>query len=184
MLVEDVLRSGCDSAGAEMATTLRRRLGAAEVLAELRRAGLTHLSLKPEATDEEWGLVLSLGESNVPVTPRELSGFLRALGDGGAGLVSARTAHRLVDALGDVVTDGTASSIKGALAGTGWKMGGKTGTGPGECGNHCDGWFASLVSDAHVPRDVVLVFVRRQGLGGGVAARLAASMAVALARAR
>jgi hypothetical protein len=184
MLVEEVLSSGCDSAGAQMATTLRRRLGAAPLLAEWRRDGLTHQTLRPDATDEVWGFVLSLGESDVPVTPRELSGFLRALGHGGAGLVSASTAHRLVRALEGVVTHGTASSIKRALAGTGWRIGGKTGTGPGMCGDQCDGWFAGLVSDAEAPRYVVLVFIRHQGLGGGVAAHLAASMAAALAKDR
>jgi hypothetical protein len=181
MLVEDVLISGCDSAAKEMATILRRELSAAVVLGDLRRYGLEDLTLKPDASDTEWGRVLSLGEEEVPVTPRQLSAFLQAIGRDGANLVSPPTASRLIKALDGVVQRGTATSIKNVLANTGWTIGGKTGTGPGDCGDHCDGWFASIVSDPHAAQYVVLVFIRGRGLGSGVAAHSAASVAEYLA---
>jgi hypothetical protein len=54
-------------------------------------------------------------------------------------------------------------------------------TGPGECGERCDGWFASLLRDPHHARYVILVFIQGRGLGGGLAARTAASTAQFLA---
>ena len=177
MLVDDVLISGCDSAGKEMALQLRRKLGSERMLSELRRYGLSGISLTPGSSDTQWAQSLSLGEDHVPVTPGQVSGFLQAIGQNGAGLFSARTARRLRNALQGVVQRGTAISIKDALANTGWIIGGKTGTGPGDCGDHCDGWFASLLTDPHQSRYVILVFIRGKGLGGGVAARTAASVA-------
>jgi hypothetical protein len=177
MRVEDVLSSGCDSAGADMAVMLRRKLGAARVLQDLRRYGLDHVTLPPDASDAHWGAVLSLGEEEVTVTPRQVSAFLRAVGHGDPQLFSSRTAHRLRAALDGVVQHGTGASIKDVLAGTRWHLGGKTGTGPGQCGDHCDGWFASLLSDRGEARYVILVFIQAKGLGGGLAARTAAAIA-------
>jgi hypothetical protein len=48
MLVEEVLSSGCDTAGAEMAKVLRHKLGSARVLRDLRHYGLHDLTLTPE----------------------------------------------------------------------------------------------------------------------------------------
>lgn len=177
MFVDDMLISGCDTAAEKMALILRRKLGPERVLEDLRHYGLQDMTLKPDASDDEWGRVLSLGEEEVPVTPRRLSAFLRTIGQGGAGLFSQRTAKRLRTALENVVQHGTANSIKDALATTGWRIGGKTGTGPGQCGGHCDGWFASLVSDQNRPRYVILVFIRGRGLGGGLSAQTAARVA-------
>lgn len=181
MRVEDVMVSGCDSAGATMAVLLRRKLGGVEVVRELRRYGLQDLTVRPDASDAEWGSVLSLGEAEVTATPRQVSGFLAALGRGGGGLVTARTAQRLLSALHGVVARGTAVAIKDVLAGTGWSLGGKTGTGPGQCGDLCDGWFAGLLSDPRGARYVVLVFLRGKGPGGGLAARTAGVLAEQLA---
>ena len=152
MFVDDVLISGCDTAAEKMAVILRRKLGPGQVLEDLRHYGLPDMTLKPDASDDEWSRVLSLGEEEVPVTPRQLSAFLRTIAQGGARLFSQRTAKRLRTALENVVQYGTADSIKDALATTGWRIGGKTGTGPGQCGAHCDGWFASLLSDQDRPR--------------------------------
>ena len=177
MLIDEVLISGCDSAGERMAVILRQKLGSRRMLRELRRYGLDSVSLRPDASDAEWGHVLSLGEEKVPVTPQQLSAFMRAIGQGGAGLFSERTASRLRTSLEGVVERGTADAIKNALAGTGWRIGGKTGTGRGQCGEHCDGWFASLLSDQDRPRYVILVFIRGRGIGGGLAAKTAVSVA-------
>jgi Penicillin binding protein transpeptidase domain len=181
MLIEEVLISGCDSAAETMATILRHRLGTSKMLRELRRYGIQTLTLNADATDAEWGRVLSLGEDGVPVTPQQVSSFLCAVGRGGGHLLSSQTAERLRASLEGVVQHGTASSIKDVLNNTGWHIGGKTGTGPGECSDHCDGWFASLLSDQHRPRYVILVFIQGRGLGGGLAARTAASTAEFLA---
>ena len=48
-------------------------------------------------------------------------------------------------------------------------------------GERCDGWFASLLRDPHHARYVILVFIQGRGLGGGLAARTAASTAQFLA---
>jgi hypothetical protein len=177
MLFEEVLTSGCDSAGGAMAALLRRKLGSAEVLRELRDFGLEGLTLRSDASDDEWRRVLSLGEEKVPATPNQVSAFFAAIGQGGGKLVSPETADALLKGLEAVLQRGTASGIKDALNNTGWRLGGKTGTGPGECGDHCDGWFASLLSDSHGPRYVILVFMQRRGLGGGLPAQTAASVA-------
>jgi len=181
MNVEEMLVSGCDSAGKRMAVLLRQKIGGARVLSDLRRFGIASLTLKPDATDEEWGRVLSLGEEQVPVTPAQVAVFFAAIGNRGGKLMSNRTARALQSALDAVVQRGTADSIKDALAGTGWHIGGKTGTGPGACADHCDGWFAGLVGDSRGTRYVVLAMIRGKGLGSGVAAHAVASIAEYLA---
>jgi hypothetical protein len=177
MLVEDVLASGCDSGGGEMAQTLKREIGAAEVLADLRRYGLEDLALKPDASDAEWASVLSLGEDKVTITPREASAFLREIGQRHGSILSPQTAYSLRAALDEVVQHGTAVGIKNSFGKSRWHIGGKTGTGPGQCGDQCDGWFASLLSEGSRPRYVILVFIRGRGLGGGVAAHTAVVVA-------
>lgn len=177
MRIDDMLISGCDSAAAAMATILRHKLGASKMLWDLRQYGIEYLTLDANASDATWGRVLSLGEDGVLVTPRQVSGFFRAVGRGGPDLLSAQTAEKLRTSLEGVVQYGTASSIRDALINTGWRIGGKTGTGPGECGERCDGWFASLLSDQHRPRYVILVFIKGRGLGGGLSARTAALIA-------
>lgn len=181
MLIDDVLISGCDSAAGEMAAILRQKLGAAEILRDLHRYGIEALTLKADASDSEWRRVLSLGEDEVKPTPRQLSAFMLAIGQGGGQLFSAATAERLTAALEAVVQDGTATGVKNLLNNTGWHIGGKTGTGPGECGDRCDGWFAGLLRDQHRARYVILVFIKGRGLGGGLAAHTAASTAQFLA---
>jgi hypothetical protein len=181
LLVEDVIVSGCDSAGAAMAIRLRRQLGAAKMLAELHRYGLTRLTLQTDTSDEAWGTALTLGEDE-STTPEEISSFFRAIATEGGGLFSSKTAKALRSALQGVVQRGTATAIKDSLAKIGWHIGGKTGTGPGECGGHCDGWFASIAGDSAGEWYVVLVFIRGKGFGGGVAARIAATIARHLAQ--
>ena len=99
----EMLISGCDSAGANLAVDLRHRVGAARVLNDLRRYGLTELTLQADATDEEWGTTLTLGERDVPVTPAQLSNFLACVASGGGGLFSAAVARQLRTALEGVV---------------------------------------------------------------------------------
>jgi len=105
MLIDDMLISGCDSAAGEMAAILRKKLGASEVLRDLHRYGIENLTLKPDASDSEWRRVLSLGEDQVKVTPRQLSAFMLAIGQGGGKLLSAVTGERLTAALEAVVLE-------------------------------------------------------------------------------
>src|SRR5262249_49848484 len=103
---------------------------------------------------------------------------------GGDHLMSVTTARRLRAALEAVVQRGTAAGIKQTFAGSEWRIGGKTGTGPGDCGQRCGGWFASLVSDRRGGRYVVLGVIEGKGAGGGVSAQTAAAVARNLVAAR
>jgi cell division protein FtsI/penicillin-binding protein 2 len=76
------------------------------------------------------------------------------------------TAVRLQTAMRDVVQRGSAQAIAHTLDGTGWHIGGKTGTGPGLVGPQSDGWFAGLVFDPEgKARFTVATFVRHGGRG-------------------
>jgi cell division protein FtsI/penicillin-binding protein 2 len=80
----------------------------------------------------------------------------------------------------DVVQRGSAHAIAHALDGTGWQIGGKTGTGPGTTpiGPQSDGWFAGLVFDPEGrARFTVATFVRHGGRGGENAAMISAQIA-------
>lgn len=79
-----------------------------------------------------------------------------------------------------VVQRGSAQAIARTLDGTGWQIGGKTGTGPGPgtIGLQSDGWFAGLVFDPEgAARFTVATFVRLGGRGGENAAMISAQLA-------
>lgn len=188
-----------DTFWAEIAPAWRARLTPAPA----------HFSLTNETTDAEWGNVLSIGESNLTVTGLHISRFLQAVGNNGIMLspialeeqptpsgrdssvshsqsrnpirvMQESTALRLQSAMRDTAQRGTARSIANALDGTGWQIGGKTGTGPGPMpiGPQSDGWFAGLIFNPQgSARFTVATFVRRGGLGGGNAARISAELA-------
>jgi hypothetical protein len=166
-------------------------------------ASYTLLSAKTK--DSEWADTLSLGETNFVVTVLHISRFLQAVGNKGmllpsvarkevsgadtsvanAAAISRRlmkedTAARLQTAMRDVVERGSAQAIVHVLDGTGWQIGGKTGTGPGPApiGPQSDGWFAGLVFDPQGrPRFTVATFVRHGGRGGENAAMISAQLA-------
>ena len=106
---------GYDRPGKEMAVELRRKLGAAAVLAGLRRYGLGSppgaLTLAADASDADWGDSLSIGERGMTVTLDQVSRFLRAIGLGGQGLMKSDTARRLDEAMKDAVARGTARGV-------------------------------------------------------------------------
>ena len=167
------------------------------------------VSLTAETSETDWAEAMSLGEAYMKVTALHVSRFLQAVGTAGLMLapvareerpgptvgetVSAQryskdpvrvmeedTALRLQAALRDTVQRGTASSVREGLKGTGWQLGGKTGTGPGPMppGPESDGWFAGLIFDpAGHPQFTVATYVRRGGFGGGNAARMSAELA-------
>ena len=177
---------------AELAPTWRTRLTPAPAYA----------SLTDEMKDREWADTLSIGEANLMVTGLHVSRFLQAVGNNGLMLpptarekgsrrsrppsvnpirvMQETTAQRLQSAMRDVVQRGTAKSIAQALAGTGWQIGGKTGTGPGPApiGPQSDGWFAGLIFDPQgKARFTVATYVRHGGPGGGNAAKISAELA-------
>ena len=95
-------------------------------------------------------------------------------------IMQENTAKRLQTAMRDVVQRGSAQAIAHALDGTGWQIGGKTGTGPGlgSTGPPYDGWFAGLVFDPQgKARFTVATYVRHGGLGGENAAIISAQLA-------
>lgn len=162
---------------------------------------VSYHSLGPETTAADWEDTLSIGEARFTITALHLSRFLQAVGN--HGIMIAATARnkesgemqpvnqsrrvmeesaslKLQQAMRETVQRGTAKSVKPILAGTGWSVGGKTGTGPGPNapGPESDGWFAGLIFDPNGDaRFTVATFVKHGGLGGGNAASLSAELA-------
>jgi cell division protein FtsI/penicillin-binding protein 2 len=160
---------------------------------------MAYHSLGAETTTKDWEDILSLGEAKFIVTTLHLSRFLQAIGNGGLMLpaiaragpgstipatakrvMSEMAALKLQAAMRETVERGTAKSAAPILTGTGWKMGGKTGTGPAlePRGANYDGWFVGLIFDPQgQARFTVATFVKNGGLGGGHAARISAELA-------
>jgi cell division protein FtsI/penicillin-binding protein 2 len=168
-----------------------------------------YVSLTADTSDTDWADAMSLGEAYMKVTALHVSRFLQAVGNAGLMLapvareerpgstvgeamspprhsnypvrvMEEATALQLQAALRDTVQRGTASSVSQALKGTGWQMGGKTGSGPGPMpiGPESDGWFAGLVfAPDGEAQFTVATYVRRGGFGGGNAARISAELA-------
>jgi cell division protein FtsI/penicillin-binding protein 2 len=158
--------------------------------------------LSARTTDAEWADAFSLGETNFVVTILHVSRFLQAVGNQGMLLppvarkeadkpvsnpsanprrmMQENTAIWLQAAMRDVVQRGSAQAISHTLDGTGWQIGGKTGTGPGlgSMGPPYDGWFAGLVFDPQGrARFTVATYVRHGGPGGENAAMISAQLA-------
>jgi cell division protein FtsI/penicillin-binding protein 2 len=87
------------------------------------------------------------------------------------------TSHKLQQAMLETVQRGTAVRAVPILAGSGWNMGGKTGTADVRRGHVPDGWFAGLMfpPDGHA-RYSIVVYLQNGGQGGRSAAPLAAQM--------
>jgi membrane peptidoglycan carboxypeptidase len=171
-----------------------------------------YVSLSDKTKDEEWAEALSIGEIDMKVTALHVSRFLQAIGNNGMmappvareeqstpavttapvpglqlknpiRIMKESTALRLQSAMRDTVHRGTAKSIAQALEGTGWQIGGKTGSGTAMLpkGAQVDGWFAGLIFDSQgKARFTVATFVRSGGYGGEKAAKISAELAVYL----
>ena len=186
--VHEMLVGGSDDDGRRLARELRRAVGAKMVVSDLHRFGAT--TKLSEATDDaRWSDALSIGEANLETSVSRASKFLRAVGndgfaDGSVRVLRPETAKRLRAAMLDAVSRGTGREIAHALTGTGWRIGGKTGSGPGPgpVGPKLDGWFAGLVFDPDGrARYTVAAYIRHGGKGGGRAARICAEIARSLA---
>ncbi len=161
-------------------------------------------ALNQETTMSDWQDTLSIGERKFTVTALHLSRFLQAVGNGGVMLpavarageakaselnsggksirvLNEAAALKLQEAMRAVVERGTAKNSANVLAGTGWQIGGKTGTGPAPNapgpGPGSNGCFVGLAFDpqGHA-RFTVVTFVNHGGLGGGNAARISAEL--------
>jgi hypothetical protein len=153
-------------------------------------------ALSAKTADADWASALSIGESHIYESTEELSHFLQAVGNGGImaaappasapttsttsqparRIMSVDTAQALQSAMLDSVDHGSAKGIRDAL-GSGWRIGGKTGTGPATAHPY-DGVFAGLVFDeSGAARFTVLAYARHSGPGGGLPAEVAAAMA-------
>ncbi|MGH7458471.1 MAG: penicillin-binding transpeptidase domain-containing protein [Longimicrobiaceae bacterium] len=162
------------------------------------------IRMSPETSGFEWGL-LGIGQGPVDVTVIHLARFLQAIGNGGVMLaptlewelarqaekqtetetepagtrvMSPETSHRLQAAMLEVVRSGTARSVADRLEGTGWSLGGKTGTAQ-VFRQADDGWFGSLLFDpSGQARYAVIAYL----VGGGPGGRQPAAAAAGLAR--
>jgi len=142
----------------------------------------------------EWAQ-MSIGQGPVDVTPIGVSRFISAIGNGGVMLpvtleadrldqvpegrqvMKPGTAVRLQRAMLEVVQKGTGVRALPILQGTGWNMGGKTGTADVRRGHIPDGWFAGLMfTPDGRPRYSVVVYLQNGGQGGRSAAPVAALM--------
>lgn len=148
----------------------------------------------PRFTAHEWGQI-AIGQGPVDVTPLSISRFLQAIGNNGVMLdptlewdrleqrgdgrriMKETTSFKLQQAMLTVVDTGTAQVAKGRLVGTGWDLGGKTGTADVAGAPAPDGWFAGLMyGPDRRPRYTVVVYLRRGGQGGRNPARIAGEM--------
>jgi cell division protein FtsI/penicillin-binding protein 2 len=199
-VVEDLKRFGFDGT--------RRFWGELSPEVAQRLAPGRPAALERPLAEPEWAEALSLGEAEMTTSALHVSRFFQAVGNGGHGcppvarafgsdaarprvgcagrpVMAAATAERLVSALRDTVSRGTARRVSGALSDSGWSLAGKTGTRTGEPVAQQDGWFAGLILDeTGTPRFTIATFVRRGGPGGGNAAEISAEVARILAEAR
>jgi cell division protein FtsI/penicillin-binding protein 2 len=159
-----------------------------------------------DSNDAEWADALSIGESHMTTDLLRVSRFLQAVGNNGVEcvpvamesvaereetkciargrIVEKGTAKEMMAAMLDTVKRGSAVRIADSLKGTGWAIGGKTGTGgvPGAPLERQDGCFAGLIFDGRgKARFTVATFVRSGGIGGGSAAEISAALARLLA---
>jgi hypothetical protein len=148
----------------------------------------------PRLNEHEWGQI-AIGQGPVDVTPIGVSRFIQSIGNGGVMLpvtleqsrladvpegqrvMSDGTSQRLQRAMAEVVQRGTARSAYPRLQGTGWMMGGKTGSADVRRGQRADGWFAGLMYDGDgAARYTVVVYLQGGAPGGRMPSAVAAEM--------
>ena len=149
----------------------------------------------------EWAQI-AIGQGPVDVTPIAVSRFMQAIGLGGRMLpvtlehdrlddlpeprqiMKPGTANRLMLAMRNVVDEGTGVRAIPILEGSGWDMGGKTGTADIRAGQRPDGWFSGLMfGPDNRARYTVVVWLEGGGQGGRAPTVIAANMTRYMARA-
>lgn len=151
-------------------------------------------------SQHEWGQI-AIGQGPVDVTPLAISRFLQAIGNSGVMLpptleweqlekrgegrriMKPETSRKLQEAMLTVVDSGTGVAAKPRLVGTGWDLGGKTGTADIANAPRPDAWFAGLMygPDGRA-RYTIVVYLQRGGQGGRVAAPIAGEMTKFMSR--
>lgn len=148
-----------------------------------------------EATDSAEWAQLAIGQGPLDVTVAGVSRFIQAIGNDGVLLpptVESRfaerpprgervmrpeTAKKLQRAMLATVDHGTGTAARGPMGGTGWRIGGKTGTAQ-VAGQRDNGWFAGLIFDPRgEPRFSVVTFLEGGGPGGGQPTAISAAVA-------
>jgi cell division protein FtsI/penicillin-binding protein 2 len=159
----------------------------------------SRLRMSEQTAAAEWAQ-LAIGQGPLDVTVVGISRFLQAIGNGGVMLhptlewelagspdevrriMSPETAQRLQAAMLDVVERGTGRIALPHVRGTGWRVGGKTGTAQIARAPD-DGWFAGLMHGPDgTPRYTVVVYLQGGGPGGARPATIAGEMTRHMAR--
>jgi cell division protein FtsI/penicillin-binding protein 2 len=125
--------------------------------------------------------IAAIGNDGVMLSPKvEREVLERGERDEGVRVMRTETAVKLKTAMIAVVDSGTAASSQPLFAGTGWDLGGKTGTAQIP-GRPDDGWFAGLVFDPQGrARYSVVVYLQGGGPGGRMPAAIGGGMTRAL----
>jgi len=142
----------------------------------------------------EWAQ-LAIGQGPVDVTVVGISRFVQAIANDGVMIpptlewsraserprgervMRPETARRLQEAMRLTVDRGTGRAAGAAIQGTGWRIGGKTGTAQ-VAGRPDNGWFAGIVfTPEGEPRYTVVAFLEGGGPGGGLPATIAGRIA-------
>ncbi|MQA89563.1 MAG: hypothetical protein GEU90_04945 [Gemmatimonas sp.] len=159
----------------------------------------SRLRISGRTGDAEWAQ-LSIGQGPLDVTVVGVSRFVQSIANDGVMLpptieldlaldsprgqrvMRASTAEKLQEAMLQVVERGTGRGAGAIMQGTGWQIGGKTGTAQ-LAGRADNGWFASIVFDPEgEPRYTVVTLVVGGGGGSGAAATIAGRVARELVR--
>jgi hypothetical protein len=165
-----------------------------EAWAERMTPPPSRVRLLQRFNQHEWGQI-AIGQGPVDVTPLSVSRFIQAIGNGGMMLpptieadrlndlpegtrvMKQTTSQKLMQSMLLVVDSGTAASAQPRLAGTGWDMGGKTGSADVAGRPRADGWFAGLMFDPERrPRYTVVVYLQSGAPGGRIPAAIGAEM--------
>ena len=156
----------------------------------------SRIQISEDTGTDEWAQ-LAIGQGPLDVTVVGVSRFIQGIandgvmlqprfefdhvGDGrGERIMSEQTAGRLQRDMRLVVEQGTGRAAGAPLSGTGWAMGGKTGT--AQLGGRPDnGWFAGILFGPDgEPRYTIVSFVEGGGPGGGAPTTIAGQVARAL----
>jgi hypothetical protein len=153
----------------------------------------SRIQISPQTGDDEWAQ-LAIGQGPIDVTVLGVSRFIQGIAndgvmrqprfefdlvDDGRGerIMSEATALRLQRDMLAVVESGTGRSAGEIVAGTGWSIGGKTGTAQ-VAGRPDNGWFAAILfSPDGEPRYTIVSFLEGGGPGGGAPAAIAGQVA-------
>jgi hypothetical protein len=158
----------------------------------------SRIRISENTGEAEWAQ-LSIGQGPVDVTVIGISRFVQAIANDGVMLpptfeaeygsdpprgervMKESTARKLQEAMRLVVEQGTARSAQPLLQGTGWRLGGKTGTAQ-VAGNPDNGWLAAILfSPEGEPRYTIVSFLEGGGPGSGAPTAIAAAVARELA---